>query len=411
MNAVIAQHPWASVVCAMLAGMMVKWLLDLFFLRSELFGLRRRLSDRERDLTDLRHEHGRSLQELRNRLTELDATAKSKVAALAALAERDAELAAARQSGQLLRAESETAVGRASVLTTEVDRLQRALSESESRVTDREGALGRLTGLEQELRRELAVIRSVRGTLETAVLSRDARLAELTEERDGLRGSLETVAARVVELSESSGGSQKQLASISARLAGESAARVQAENEVGKLRGQVETAERARVSSDSLLKRREMELGEVEQRAGEMQRALDEASRESARVAAENNRLAGDLARVEARLSSRKVDESSARESGVLLKASEAAAAELRLQLAAAVAQRKAVEAELEAVSASHAELEARLGAEPTTSSAPTTDAAGLLVELEEVCRERNALAAELAGLRGVHPADRKEAS
>jgi chromosome segregation ATPase len=77
-------------------------------------------------------------------------------------------------------------------------------------------------------------------------------------------------------------------------------------------------------------------------------------------------------------------------------KAQDAAAAELRLQLAAATAQRRALDAELEAVSASHAALEKKLAA--MGGGDGRFEAA--LADLEELTRERNTLAAELAALR-----------
>ncbi|MFM7556322.1 MAG: hypothetical protein ACKPAH_13635, partial [Verrucomicrobiota bacterium] len=73
--------------------MTVKWLLDLFFLRRAMFETQEALLTRERQITDLRHELNRSVEALKNRTTELDATVRSKAAAEALAAGTAAELA------------------------------------------------------------------------------------------------------------------------------------------------------------------------------------------------------------------------------------------------------------------------------------------------------------------------------
>lgn len=73
----IAHHPWASMALAFLLGMLLEWLLEMFFLRRSLFDMEHELGQRERDVAALRHEQARTLTELRNKLTELDATQRS----------------------------------------------------------------------------------------------------------------------------------------------------------------------------------------------------------------------------------------------------------------------------------------------------------------------------------------------
>lgn len=389
MNSVIGQHPWVSVLAAVLLGMVVKWVLDLFFLRSEVFGLRRRLSDRERDLTDLRHEHGRSLQELKNRLTELDATSKAKSVALAGLAARETELAALREQVVTLSQHSIESDTRVASLRLEITQHQQSLAGLRSRMASQEETLMDLGGCYASLTRDLGVVQSVRDALEAAVRSRDESLAAAEEQVTTL------TAARDVEASGRT-VAVEELARFTAEMtvvrAERDAARKSAsalDRELAEVRMQAEAALRARGIAEANLKRREMELAENEQRSGEMQRAAEEAAREAARLSAENHRLQGEVSRASAAASGTRSAELAAKavevgrtrlaeevkglrhelevhlgtiaEKEALARAQEAASAELRLQLAAAGAQRRALEAELEAVSASHGLLERQI--------------------------------------------------
>ena len=424
MNSVIGQHPWVSLFAAMLTGMVAKWLLDVFFLRSEMFGLRRRLSDRERDLTDLRHEHGRSLQELKNRLTELDATAKAKAAALSSLAARDGELAGLRERERSLTEQAQAAEARVATLSSDLAALEETSARSRAQVTQLDSELVLAASREAVLIRDLACVQSVRDVLEAGVRSRDAqilgsseRIAELTEGLSSESKDLEQTRTDRAQL-------EQEVASTRLNLEQVQAVRDGLERELLAARSQAEAVTRGRTVAEASLKRREMELAENEQRAGEMQRALEEASREAARVGAENQRLLGEVARLSAMATTSRGNDAAAKanemersrladevkalrndmeaqvriRAGIeaVAKAQDAAAAELRLQLAAATAQRRALDAELEAVSASHAALEKKLAA--MGGGDGRFEAA--LADLEELTRERNTLAAELAALR-----------
>jgi hypothetical protein len=184
----LANIPWVSLLAAMLAGMVAKWLLDVFFLRSEMFGLRRRLSDRERDLTDLRHEHGRSLQELKNRLTELDATAKAKAVALASLAAREGELAGLRESERSLSDQVQVAEARVATLSSELAALEQTSAGSRAQASELEAELARAGTREAGLIRDLASIQSVRDVLEVGVRTRDSQIVELAARGHGADG-------------------------------------------------------------------------------------------------------------------------------------------------------------------------------------------------------------------------------
>ena len=92
----LVDSSWLPPVAAFLSGLLVKWLLDLFFLRRSIFETQEALLTRERQITDLRHELNRSVETLKNRTTELDATIKAKAAAEASSAQHQAaKLAAA----------------------------------------------------------------------------------------------------------------------------------------------------------------------------------------------------------------------------------------------------------------------------------------------------------------------------
>ena len=64
--------PWLPLAAAFLSGLLIKWLLDLFFLRHSIFETQEALLTRERQITDLRHELNRSIETLKNRTIELD---------------------------------------------------------------------------------------------------------------------------------------------------------------------------------------------------------------------------------------------------------------------------------------------------------------------------------------------------
>ena len=81
MAALVTHHPWLSLLAALLLGMTVEWVLEFLFVRRRMFDLERQLNERERDYTELRHSHGRTLNDLKNKLTELDAVQKARVLA------------------------------------------------------------------------------------------------------------------------------------------------------------------------------------------------------------------------------------------------------------------------------------------------------------------------------------------
>jgi chromosome segregation ATPase len=427
MNSLIGQHPWGALLVTLLLGMVVKWLLDVFFLRSEMFGLRRRLADRERDLTDLRHEHGRSLQELKNRLTELDATAKAKMVATATLAARESELGMVREREVQAVRRAEVAEAQLVAARDESSKAAIELEELTARSMSVEQSHQRVSASLAEVDADRAVLVSVRDALEMAVRNRDGLIEELTAGAELLRVKSDEQAALFSDAHLNTDRLTEELAAVRARLESEERMRQGLDGEVRGLRAQLEAATRARAVSDANLKRREMELAENEQRSGEMQRAMEEAAREAARLSSENSRLQGEVGRLASAAATSKTSDAASRSSEIerlrlvdevkalrsdleaqsrtragmeaLAKAQEAAVSELRLQVSAAVSQKRALEAELEAVTSSHVELERRVASAAATVGAEQLET--VLADLEAMTLERNRLSAELAGLRG----------
>lgn len=428
MNSLIGQHPWGVLLVTLLLGMVVKWLLDLFFLRSEMFGLRRRLTDRERDLTDLRHEHGRSLQELKNRLTELDATAKAKMVVSSTLAARETELAELRERERqgLLRADS--AEGKLALAIQEASSAKAQMEELAFRCGQAEERGKQLEAGAVHFEANTAVLTSVRDALEAAVRDRDRSISELASSVQELRAKIEMQEETSTGARLAADRMGLEMAEIRGRFESEERLRQSLEMDLRAARIQLEAATRAKAVADANLKRREMELAENEQRSGEMQRGMEESAREAARLSAENSRLQGEVGRLTSAVAvsrttdaasrvaeverSRLADEVKALRSDLeaqsrlrsgleaVAKAQEAAVSELRLQVSAAISQRRAVEAELEAVSASHAVLESRLAAVTGPANDGDDRLRAALAELEEMTAERNRLSADLAVLR-----------
>jgi len=207
--------PWLPLAAAFLSGLLVKWLLDLFFLRSSMFETQEALLTRERQITDLRHELNRSVETLKNRTIELDATVKAKTAAEALGAQRSAEnlATAQRAAAELallkqaktedeeisanLRAEIHTLSGQGSMerslrqsAESEVLDLKLQLATAAPLALDQEAALQSLRLAQQlaisenetlrplldQSRRELAAQLTVNLALQEAVQLRDTTL-------------------------------------------------------------------------------------------------------------------------------------------------------------------------------------------------------------------------------------------
>ncbi len=306
MVAYVLNHPRASLVAALLIGMLLEWLLELFFLRRRLFDLEHELGHRERDVAALRHEQARSLTELRNKLTELDSTQKAKLALEHQMEVRERELAQAREG--LHRAEQSQQAERARAATAEArwhEVLQRA-NLLERQVTDleldlrgersaREGwllereelraallteqmALGelrtvlrsqseesdRLMGRVEELDREFARGKQSENKMRDALESREAmmsgfesRLAEAESERASLSNALGATDNRLKWVQTQCNQMESDLKDKVSRLAN-------TEKELVSWREAAERARRDRSLLDGSLKKCEADLAEAE---------------------------------------------------------------------------------------------------------------------------------------------------
>lgn len=417
MSSLIVQHPWASLLAALLLGLLLEWVLELFFLRRRQFDLERRLNERERDYTELRHEHGRALTDLKNRLTELDATQKAKLLVENQVASRDRELAALRQQ----------AASQAADLARQAEIAQR-LEHAEA---GERAAAARA----EELAREVEARESVHAALEAALRNRDATVADRQNRIESLeaerRAVSEALARADAELgvlrprAEEAAALDADLrAAREARAAAEAARNRQAE-QVDPLAGEV--------------RRLEAELEQARQQGDRGREELtDRAVAAESRVAGAEARVAGleaDLARARAdwENTAAALDKSRAAEAGLrqrVMELEEQALAHPGLPFVVSpaatpagpdpeIAERlAALEAELAAVSDSHARLEGELRASREETDAlrgrleaaartPETgpDLESVLADLDAVSRERNDLAAQLAALRSAAPA------
>jgi len=436
---------WLVPLAFLVGGMLLKWLLDLFFLRGHYDELERRLNSREADYSTLKHEHSQALTDLRNRLTELDATAKSKALAEGSLAKGQSDLAALRP--HLMRVEEELKAVRVqeaelSSRCTDGERerdasrrtlnsLQTELREARStaearglRGAELEATLATISGASEGLRQEVATLRveattttqrvaelegelaaqqSVTNTLENAIRGRDAQLADFPARLAALDAERNSVATSL-------GVADRELALVRAELAQtmpklELASSTVATRDVDlkALRQQWELAQMALKEAKSQA-RADAETAVAKEREAaqiRLEQELADGKRSSTAAAAENRRLEGEVAALRRSLAT-------AEQARLVATTPEtpdpAAQAELVQRL-------RDVEAELEIVSQSHAQLELELISARQKAAAPlppppsATDAGGpspaaLLAEIDELNRERNTLAAELAALR-----------
>ena len=102
--------PWLPLAAAFLSGLLVKWLLDLFFLRRSIFETQGALLTRERQITDLRHELNRSVETLKNRTTELDATIKAKEMDTIVKAKKLDTIAKAKEQNDIVKVKKPDAI-------------------------------------------------------------------------------------------------------------------------------------------------------------------------------------------------------------------------------------------------------------------------------------------------------------
>ena len=437
--------PWLPLAAAFLSGLLVKWLLDLFFLRRSLFETQATLLTRERQITDLRHELNRSIETLKNRTIELDATVKAKAAAEAlgtqrlaenlVIAERAAaELAQLRQArsedasiAANLRAEVQTLLGHVSG-----ERSLRRSAESEalylklhqataaSLASDQESALQSLRLAQQlavsenetlrplidQVRHELAAQRTVNAALQGAVQLRDTTLEGLRTQLASAEAECQSVSQLLARQDEE----RKRLAEVQTALAEAETRCASSQAEADAARLQLETVQTQRMDFDAALMLKEAQANAWERECRTAKNRADTAVRKSATDAQALESLKAELAAYQTELAA--------------VKGSPTASAAPTAD--PALAQRmKDLETELAVVSESHARLESELAESKALASraedlseqlgtveaelaalklepppSPSGDLETLLQDLDTLTRERNQLAAEVASLK-----------
>ena len=442
---------WLPLAAAFLSGLLVKWLLDLFFLRRSMFETQEALMTRERQITDLRHELNRSVETLKNRTTDLDATMKAKVAAEGLAAQRLAEhraagerwdseigtfkqaLAESGATASRLREEIQELLGHVSAERSErraaesaVLDLKLRLAETEARQSDQESALESLQAARQlavaegetlrplldQARRELAAQTTVNLALQGAVQLRDTTL-------DGVRSQLASAEAEcqsVSQLLARQDEDRNRLAEVQKSLAEAEARAASAREEADAARLQLESIQTQRIDFDAALMLKEAQANAWERECRAAKNRADTAARKSAADAQALESLKAEHARCLTTLSE-------------LKQAAENGPASAPPAPDPALAQRaKDLEAELATLSESHARLESQLAEakvlasraedlaeqlgtveaelaalklEPAPSApSASSDLDTLLQDLDALTRERNRLAAEVASLK-----------
>ncbi len=439
--------PWAA---AFLSGLLVKWLLDLFFLRRSMFETQQALQTRERQITDLRHELNRSVETLKNRTTELDANVRAKAAAETLAAQRLAEnLAAAERAaseiGALnqarsndkdtearLRDEIQTLLGqldgerseRRSTESTTLD-LKLQLATATALSLDQSSALqslrqalelatsegDALRPLLEQARREWASQLTVNAALQGAVQLRDTTL-------EGVRTQLASAESECQSVSQLLGRQDEErsrLREIQTALAEAEARCAAAQADATAARLQLETIQTQRIDFDTALMLKEAQSNAWERECRSAKNRADTAARKSAADAlaletlkAEHAACLVDLAALKQTSAASTVYDTQTADSGLPqrikdLEAELAAVSESHARLESQLAETKALASRAEDLAEQLGTVEAELAAmklDPAPTASASSDLDTLLNDLDTLTRERNLLAAEVASLK-----------
>lgn len=382
----ISEHPWLCLFAAVVAGMILEWVLELFFLRSRLFQLDADLQRCRRESGEQRHLFDQVQKELRSKGDLLTAVQNSK---------REVEARVAGADGRAEAAQRELAAG-AAVLARVQRELEVAARENLALKAELEGARSAAVGWQAEratLTAELETVRESRQALERELAVRDSEQVVMAE-----RGAV-------------NGRERAALESVVETLGG--AVRMR-DGEVERLRerlGVLEAAEGER-SEKSRVAQAGGEAVAEELHARE--REIAELFARVARLEEENGALRVASAGLAAVEETRRILEAQnhqlTSELGDVRRESSAAQAALdgcRSELATVAGKASALEEELAVAARANESLTVRLkGLEPGMTSregtghSPGGAPAALLKDLEDLTRERNALAAELAVVR-----------
>lgn len=439
--------PWAA---AFLGGMLVKWLMDVFFLRRSMFETQQALVTRDRQITDLRHELNRSIETLKNRTTELDALVRSKTAAETLAAQRLAEsLAAAARTASEIEALSEArSIGEASVvrlgeelraLRAEVegernrsrDALRTAqdlklrLAEADAQSLDQSSAIqslrqalgfataegDELRKLLEEARREWASQLTVNAALEGALQLRDTTLEGVRTQLASAESERQSVSQLLARQDEE----RSRLVEVQTALTDAEARCAAARGDATAARLQLESIQTQRIDFDAALMLKEAQSNAWERECRAAKNRADTAVRKSAADALTLESLKAEHAACLAELTTLKQTSASSqvsnppladvvsRERLKDLEAELAAVSESHARLESQLAETKALASRAEDLAEQLGNVEAELAAmklEPPATASASGDLDTLLNDLDTLTRERNLLAAEVASLK-----------
>ena len=406
----VAAHPWLSLLAAFLAGYTVKWLLDLFVLRERLFTAEARAKRRGEELDSERFAHGRSQTELKARTAEVEVMRTSRDAA-------DAAVHSLRSKQTVLEAALSTARERHHRLEQEGTAAGLARDSAESEARERATAA-------TDLALHLAVRDADLATADSALSELRARVKLLTEETDfavrripqletDLASQSNTAAALMSDLQAALRGQADAQAAAgdahtalsSAHQALDAARKAKAELEAAaKIHAtEAEAAQAELVTLRQQLHRLQTQLKDVKSDSGPLEQRLRSRQDEVKELTDQAGEAAEEIAALKLRAAQAEANLDAASKTRSTLETENAAREKQISDLTEKTAE---LEAELKAISQAHAGLQAELEARPAASAAPALPVAVLpsnevlLAELDQMSRERNALAAELATLR-----------
>lgn len=435
MISLIAEHPALSVLAAFLLGYTIKWLLDLFVLRERLFTAEARAKRRGEELDSERFAHGRSQTDLRSKTSELEAQRKLREAA-------DAAVTALQLQLSRLKDDAATDAARATQLEQEVTAgwMARSGAESEARehaarATDL--AL-KLNAQDADLATAQATIDSLRSQVHRLVEENDFAAKRVPQLESDLHHQNTTTAALKADLESAlRGQSDAQSAAGDARTALtaahhglESARKARTELEES-LHTQAAAAQAAADEVASLrlqLAKLQTQLQDAKSDSGPLEQRLRSRQDDVKQLTVQLGEATEELAALKVRAAQAEANLAAATETRGTL---EREAAQRERELAFHGEKTAELEAELKAISRAHAELQSDLEdrihaaseaavakalADAPPPSAPvalamsntpgvtSTSSEALLAELDQMSRERNELAAELAILRAGAP-------
>lgn len=430
---------WLPLAAAFLSGLLVKWLLDLFFLRSSMFETQEALLTRERQITDLRHELNRSVETLKNRTIELDATVKAKTAAEALGAQRSAEnlATAERAAAELallkqaktedeeiaanLRAEMHTLSGQGSMerslrqsTESEVLDLKLQLATAAPLALDQESALQSLRLAQQlavsenetlrplldQSRRELAAQLTVNLALQEAVQLRDTTLEGVRTQLVSAESECQSVSQLLTRQDEE----RARFTEVQTTLAEAEARCAASQAEAAATRLQLETLQTRRMDFEAALMLKETQTNAWERECRTAKNRADTAVRKSAADAQALESMKAEFAVYRAETAEVKETPSADPALAQRVKDLEtelAVVSESHARLESELAETKALASRAEDLSEQLGTVEAELAAlklEPAPS--PSGDLETLFQDLDTMTDERNRLAAEVASLK-----------